>query len=162
MLQPITYFRGKNFFLSNSFPIKVKYQGRMYPSAEHAFQAVKTFNDKERAWIAAATGPGFAKQRGRQVELRQDWDHVKIPLMDAIVREKFASYSLLTAMLVATLDRELIHGNVCGDTYWGVCAGEGKNLLGRILMTVRRDLNMSVGLLIRMQEKGFKTREKSQ
>jgi predicted NAD-dependent protein-ADP-ribosyltransferase YbiA (DUF1768 family) len=50
---------------------------------------------------------------------------------------KFAPGTMRAAMLVSTDDRELIEGNTWGDTYWGVCGGRGKNMLGKLLMEVR-------------------------
>lgn len=51
--------------------------------------------------------------------------------------EKFRQYPELAKKLVATGDAELIYGNTCGDTYWGVFEGEGENNLGKVLMKVR-------------------------
>lgn len=36
---PITSFRGKYDFLSNFYPVKIFYNGRDWPSVEHAYQA---------------------------------------------------------------------------------------------------------------------------
>ena len=47
-------------------------------------------------------------------------------VMEACVRSKFTTDAALGAKLVATAGRELVEGNTWGDTYWGVCDGEGE------------------------------------
>ncbi len=83
-----------------------------------------------------------AKRLGRHVELRPDWEDVKIAIMEEIVRTKFTQNEDLKAMLLATGDLVLEEGNAWGDTFWGVDAKtrEGQNHLGRILMRVREEL----------------------
>ena len=41
-------FRGPWGFLSNMYPSVVGFEGALYPSAEHAFQAAKTLDEEER------------------------------------------------------------------------------------------------------------------
>ena len=31
-----------------------------------------------------------------------------------------------------------------GDRFWGVCSGRGQNMLGRILMEIRKDLRVDL------------------
>lgn len=68
---------------------------------------------------------------------RPDWEEVRISVMEDVQMEKFRQYPELAKKLVATGDAELIYGNTCGDTYWGVFEGEGENNLGKVLMKVR-------------------------
>ena len=60
--------------------------------------------------------------------------------MYEIVLQKFRSTAMYS-LLKSTGEQELVEGNSWGDTYWGVCKGEGKNKLGKILMRVRTELN---------------------
>lgn len=60
--------------------------------------------------------------------------------MADIVTAKFEQNPELAARLIATAPAELIEGNSWGDTYWGVCGGQGENRLGLILMAVRSKL----------------------
>ncbi len=46
----------------------------------------------------------------------------------------------LAQRLLATGDAELVEGNNWGDRFWGICRGEGRNELGKILMKVRDEL----------------------
>jgi predicted NAD-dependent protein-ADP-ribosyltransferase YbiA (DUF1768 family) len=56
-----------------------------------------------------------------------------------IRRQKFKALRLANALL-ATGQAQLVEGNTWNDTYWGVCHGEGLNVLGMLLMQVRADL----------------------
>jgi len=140
----IASFSGEHHFLSNFYFAAVRYEGLEFPTVEHAFQAAKTHDLAERKRIRDCGTPGKAKQLGRRVDLRKDWESVKVAIMEALVRDKFARAPELAAQLLATGDEELVEGNTWHDTFWGVCRGRGKNHLGRILMKVRGDLRASV------------------
>lgn len=77
---------------------------------------------------------------GKAVPLRDDWDEIKVSIMQTLVYLKFVKNKELRDLLLATEPEHLEEGNTWGDTFWGVCKGEGKNLLGRILMDIRRIL----------------------
>ena len=83
-----------------------------------------------------------AKRLGRHVQLRPNWENVKLPIMEDIVRAKFTQNENLKQLLLATGDLVLEEGNTWHDTFWGVDAKtrEGENHLGRILMRVRKEL----------------------
>lgn len=136
----IDRFDGEYSFLSNFYPSPLKF-GRdrlLYPTAEHAFQAMKTHDAVWRNKIRLAPSPGVAKRLGRQCPLREDWDRSKVRVMTAIVRLKFKDPAL-RAKLLATGDEELIEGNYWNDRFWGVCRGKGQNHLGKILMDIREE-----------------------
>lgn len=132
----IDSFKGEFAFLSNFYPSPIVFEGRTYPTSEHAFQAAKSIDDGERARIALLDTPGKAKRAGRKVQLRPDWEQIKRATMHRIVTIKFADPELQHKLL-ATGDAILIEGNTWNDTYWGVCRGKGQNVLGQILMSVR-------------------------
>lgn len=135
----IDRFSGPHRFLSNFYPCHIRYEGIVYPSTEHAFQAAKTMNDLERRVISKMKSSSEAKRAGRRVSLRSDWDRVRLGIMEELNRQKYA-YSDMKKLLLSTGDEELIEGNTWNDTFWGVCNGKGKNHLGRILMRIREDL----------------------
>lgn len=136
----IDRFDGEYRFLSNFWKHPVTYGDATYPNNEAAFQAAKCVDPAQKKMFETMEDPGDAKRAGRRVALRPDWEEIKISVMDAIVRAKFAPGTELAAKLLATGDAELIEGNVWNDTFWGVCRRKGRNELGKILMAVRRDL----------------------
>lgn len=135
----IDKFRGKYWFLSNFYESPIEDENITYPTVEHYFQAQKTLNREEKLKIAKATKPAKAKKMGRQVNLRKDWEDIKLQVMEKALRLKFQDPTL-RKKLIATGDEELIEGNPWEDRYWGVCNGSGKNKLGKLLMKIRKDL----------------------
>ena len=135
----ITAFRGKYFFLSNFYEISVKYKGILYHNTEAAFQAQKCINESDKIKFSNLN-PSEAKKLGRRVNLRSDWEDVKINEMYNIVKEKFIQNSDLLKKLIDTKDTYLEEGNTWGDKIWGTVDGSGNNYLGKILMKVRDEL----------------------
>lgn len=132
-------FHGENRFLSNFSYSDIVYEDQLYPTVEHAFQAAKTLDLQDRYLISMASTPGMAKREGRQVQLRPDWEEIKLEVMAKLLRLKFADPEL-KQLLLATGDDYLEETNTWNDTYWGVCNGVGENHLGRLLMMVREEL----------------------
>ena len=136
----ITSFEPPFSFLSNFYPALVQFEGKIYPTVEHAYQAAKTYSHSYRASIQTAQTAGEAKKRGREAPMWRDWPERKLRVMENLLWQKFLKPDLMV-MLKTTGDRELIEGNYWNDTYWGQCpVGIGDNHLGRLLMKIRKEL----------------------
>lgn len=135
-------FRGKYHFLSNFAKHPVRYDGVLWPSSEHAYQAAKTTDKDEKTAVQLAMTPGKAKSAGKKVTMRPNWDQIKNQVMLEIVRAKFKQNRNIKMKLLATGDAELIESNWWGDDFWGVFEGNGQNKLGKILMQVREELRI--------------------
>jgi ribA/ribD-fused uncharacterized protein len=135
----IDHFAEEHRFLSNFWPAAVVLEGIAFATVEHAYVAAKTLDPAAWQTIVRMASAGQVKRFGRTLELRPDWDDVKLGVMEDLVRQKFRRPDL-AALLKATGDHELVEGNTWGDTFWGVCRGKGSNHLGKILMQVRREL----------------------
>lgn len=133
----INKFEGEHRFLSNFWPAPVALDMVIYPSVEHAYQAAKFPHHRREPFRCGSAGT--AKRMGRCPGVRADWDTVKIEVMRALVKQKFA-WPDLRSKLLATGTRHIEEGNTWGDVFWGTCKGQGRNELGRILMSVRADL----------------------
>ena len=142
----IKEFDGKFAFLSNFYPSSIHQDGITYPTVEHYFQAMKTLNIEQREAIAAAATPGIAKRMGRKVNLRPDWETIKVDVMRTGLRLKFSNCELAQKLL-ATCNEYLIEGNTWHDNCWGDCScprcasTTGRNLLGQLLMEVREEVH---------------------
>lgn len=137
----IDSFRGEYRFLSNFHMCPVSYEGEVYPSVEHAYQAAKTEDWAAREQIRLCPKPGDAKRLGQKVKMRTDFDNIKVDIMRELLRQKFAPGTELAEKLVATGKFcRLVEGNWWGDKFWGVCDGVGQNHLGELLMQIRGEL----------------------
>lgn len=134
-------FEGEYGFLSNfyiDFPLR--YKGIEFSSSESAYMGEKSGEHSDLLRFSELL-PSEAKQEVKKVKLREDWDLVKDYIMFSIVYAKFSQNEELKNLLLETKDFYLEEGNWWGDKYWGVYRGEGKNMLGHILMLVRKKLD---------------------
>lgn len=134
----IDSFQGEYRWLSNFEPVDIVFEGELYPSVEHAYVAAKTLDRETRKGIAKLSSPGAAKRAGRSLQIRADWDAVKLDIMRSLTRQKYL-HAALRRKLLATGDAEIVEGNAWNDTFWGVCNGVGENHLGKIIMEVRSE-----------------------
>ncbi len=133
-------------FLSNFYPSTVLFNGMKFVTVEHAFQAAKALDTRERILIQMAKTPNEARRLGQKVALRKDWESVKVKIMTDLCCNKFNRHPILREALRETGSKYLEESNHWGDKFWGVAykpgstVGVGKNVLGRILMTIRDNL----------------------
>lgn len=143
----IIRFDKEHRFLSNFFYVPggvySEEDGIIYPTVEHAYQAAKTKDKLAKIFIKQLLTPNEAKQYGRDLELRDDWQLVREDIMKDLILIKFRNNDL-RKKLISTEDAELIEGNNWGDAFWGQILkkgsnkpGKGLNKLGKILMEVR-------------------------
>lgn len=146
-------------FLSNFYPCSIEYEGVVYPSLEHGYQAAKTLNPKEREkFLYAGVTAGRAKRMGEAInqsgKRRADWMEVNVDIMRDLLMQKFYP-TILRRKLLCTFSANLVEGNWWHDCWWGLCYGGqpdgfdgrkckqwphepvGENWLGRLLMETR-------------------------
>lgn len=134
----IDKFEGNYHFLSNFYNAPITYENITYKNNEAAFQAQKELS---RSIEFEHLPPNKAKSLGRRVNLRKDWNEIKIQVMYELVLAKFTQNTNLQDKLIETDNAKLIEGNWWNDTFWGVCNGKGRNELGTILEKVRSELD---------------------
>lgn len=140
----IAGFRENYRFLSNFYPAPVLFEGVLYPTSEHAYQASKFPKGGARRQAICSLKPREAKRYGQTANLDPDWNTRKFSVMEEIIREKFGRHKTLAQKLLETGDEELIELTTWDDTTWGVIEVEGKflgqNNLGKCLMKIREEL----------------------
>ncbi|MBV9469199.1 MAG: NADAR family protein [Abitibacteriaceae bacterium] len=141
---PIYFYstRGEYDCFSNFSPHPFKLDGKEWPTSEHYFQAQKFAGTEHVEAIRAARTPKQAAEMGRERKrpLRPDWEAVKDDVMRKAVLKKFQTHAAIRDTLLATGDEVLIE-KTSHDYYWGCgTKGDGKNMLGLILMEVREQL----------------------
>jgi len=140
----IEFYHAKDRYacLSNFSPHPFRLDGAEWPTVEHFFQAAKFPGHAHAERIRRAATPREAKRLGRtrQVKLRADWEQVKDDLMRRAVLAKFTQHADLRAILLDTGEEVLVENSPI-DSYWGAGrSGDGRNMLGVILMEVRNTL----------------------
>lgn len=136
----INSFKGEYFFLSNFYPVEILYKKQIFLCVEAAYQASKFTDPKIQSNFLNKSGSDSKKlAKLHNKYIRSDWDTRKVSVMEELLRIKFSN-TLLRTRLLDTEGEELVEGNWWGDTFWGVCNGEGENHLGKLLMKIRKDL----------------------
>lgn len=126
-------------WMSNFFPCRVEWEGRVYGSSEAAYQSAK-YPLGERD-VFTTLDPDSAKKLSRTKPYdTAAWEARKERSMAEIVWAKFTQNPDLAAQLLATGKRHLEETNWWGDQIWGVYHGQGKNKLGLLLMETRERL----------------------
>lgn len=129
-------------WLSNSAPYPISLEGVMWYTAEHYFQAHKYHNELVQREIRKQRSPLEIASvvRKARVRVMADWDEVKLRVMRTAVRAKFTQIPELRKLLLNTGDAVLVdHSDE--DSYWSDGGdGDGRNMLGVILMEIRDEL----------------------
>lgn len=88
--------------------------------------------------------PGQAKREGRRIKIREDWNDIRVPLMEEVQKAKYTDDEL-AMRLILTGTHPLVEKNNWGDNFWGAVWNEsttswaGLNVLGNILMNIREE-----------------------
>lgn len=134
---------------SNLFRRTVVFEDRVYPTAEHAYQAGKARKDSVKEWILNAPTPALVAMAAHGLyswDIVPDWSQIKFDRMRRVLRAKFTQHHDLKELLLSTGDARLVEaGTVLNEVnrVWGEVNGKGKNMLGVMLMELRAEFRQS-------------------
>ena len=139
------YGRGPYWPFSNFYPAGFSTEGKWYPTSEHYFQSMKFAGNSELMEKVRCKGTpteAAIMGRDRSLPLRPDWEEVKDDVMFEALSHKFNGVSSVSSdiirLLVSTGNEEIIEDSP-NDFYWGWGRDHsGKNMLGKLLMRLRR------------------------
>ena len=140
----IEQFKDEYRWLSNFwfFDKPMKYQSMSFATNEHFYVAMKTKDLDIRMQVSDHPLKGV-KKFGQGIEVREDWDEIKLDVMLYGLRYKFSENNpKLRQQLIDTEDIHIQEGNYWNDVFWGVClkTDQGENNLGKLLMQVREEI----------------------
>ncbi len=129
-------------FANTPFTMQLKAGTYRFANAEAAFQVCKvlpmTVADIERFRIMPAN---IARNEGKKVALRPDWDTARLDAMRWVLKAKFASPLCREALLAYPVDTEFIH-IAPWDGFWGTGKdGHGQNMMGQMIGELRKKLS---------------------
>lgn len=130
-------------YMSNFSRHSLIVNGVEYKTSEHYFQSKKAEGTPYEQTIINAEKPSEAAKlgRSRDFKLREDWEQIKDDVMRKAVLAKFEQHSDIREKLLSTGNAILVEDTI-DDYYWGRGTnGFGKNMLGIILMEVRKQLS---------------------
>ncbi|KAI0002454.1 hypothetical protein BJV74DRAFT_600172 [Russula compacta] len=136
------YHRGKPYFEFTNFSLhSMEYDGKIYATAEHLYQAFKFMKTDQTLAELIRTQPSARAARReagfQRAHQRPDWFDVNVEAMDVVLQAKFTQHDDLQEKLLETGNRELIEDSP-DDGFWGRGSdGRGRNELGKALMRLR-------------------------
>jgi len=135
-------FKGHKSPLSNFYPVLLKINGKHFKSAEAAYQYSKaeTMGNKEagKRILQAETALQAMKIASR-IKTNERWLHKKFGVMENIIKEKIKVCPAARDILLNSGSKMIIEDT--HHEFWGRgSSGQGKNLLGKIWMEFRTQL----------------------
>jgi ribA/ribD-fused uncharacterized protein len=132
---------------SNLYPRPVQFEEKLYPTAEHAYQAGKALKPKVRDWILSAPSPALAAMAAHGLytwDVTPNWAAIKFDRMRRVLRAKFEQHPDLREILLGTGQARLVEAGTVNNAVnrlWGEVNGVGQNMLGVMLMELRTELS---------------------
>ena len=136
----VVKFYGYRHPLSNFYKSDFRIGSFIYPTVEHYFQSQKSISHHEKLEIIMADTPKEAKDMGKHVKIKNDWESKRLLYMWKGLGAKFTQNEYLKKYLLDTGDAELIEDSPY-DPFWGRGKDRnGKNMMGKMLMELRKEL----------------------
>lgn len=136
---------------SNLYRRPISFEGREYPTAEHAYQAGKARKDEVKEWLLNAPTPSLVAMAAHGLyvwDVNPDWAKTKFFRMKSLLIAKFSQNEDFGALLLSTGNTRLVEAgktNNAVNRLWGEVNGKGENKLGILLMEVREELAAEIG-----------------
>lgn len=131
---------------SNLFRRPVKFEGETFPTSEHAYQAGKARKPEVKRWLMAAPSPALLAMAAHGLyywDVAPGWSQTKFGRMRRVLHAKFTQHPDLLDLLLSTGDAKLIETATVDNEVnrlWGEVNGQGRNMLGEMLMELRLQL----------------------
>jgi ribA/ribD-fused uncharacterized protein len=92
---PIRFYTPKYYVFNNFSAHAIEYEGKLYPTSEHAYQAAKCTEPRGLEEIRNARSPLQAKILANETygaARDPDWEGKKVGILEAILRAKLAQH----------------------------------------------------------------------
>lgn len=131
---------------SNLYRREIEFEGEVFATSEHAYQAGKARKPAVRKWLMDAPSPSLLAMAAHGLyywDIAPGWSTTKFDRMRAVLRAKFTQHPDLRDLLLSTGDAKLVETATVDNEVnrlWGEVNGVGRNMLGVLLMELRTDL----------------------
>ncbi len=126
-------------FLSNLYKKPIIFEGKEFPTGEHAYQYGKFKDDEVREWAMKTPKPHLLSILAHGLfswDIVANWSKIKVNRMYNVLKVKFTDNDLMEKLL--NTGRSILIENSKTDSFWGIGRrGKGKNMLGKLLMEIR-------------------------
>lgn len=136
---------------SNLHRRPIEFEGLVFATSEHAYQAGKARKPEVRDWVLSAPSPALVAMAAHGLyywDIAPGWSRTKFDRMRGVLRAKFTQHEDLRNLLLGTGDARLVESATVDNEVnrlWGEVNGEGRNMLGTLLMELREELRKEDG-----------------
>ena len=140
-------FYPREFFVFDNFSsFRVLVDDVLYPTVEHAYQAIKFLESAPE--IAKEITECYSAHDAQKIayankdKQRKDWDDIKLDVMEKLLRLKLDQNPYVKKKLLQTGDL-LICEDSPKDSFWGIGYNrDGRNELGKLWMKLRDEIRV--------------------
>jgi len=131
---------------SNLFRREIEFEGEVFATSEHAYQAGKPRKAAVKKWLMEAPSPALLAMAAHGLyywDVNPGWSTSKFDRMRGVLRAKFTQHPDLRGLLLSTGDARLVESATVDNEVnrlWGEVNGVGRNMLGVLLMELRDQL----------------------
>jgi ribA/ribD-fused uncharacterized protein len=138
------FFLSGWYVFDNFAPFQVEWRDKLYPTAEHAYQAAHfTDTNPELAEkVRLTSSPREASDFANLNSMHDDpeWKEKRLSIMEEIVRCKLNQHLYVKQILIESKDKFIVEMND-DDAFWGWGRDHnGENHLGQIWMNLRSEI----------------------
>jgi ribA/ribD-fused uncharacterized protein len=142
----INFYTPKFYVFNNFSAHAIEFRGKLYPTAEHAYQAAKCTDPEGQGAIRQARSPLQAKRLANETckaARDPDWGNKRLEVVEEILRTKLAQHPEAQEALRESGDEEIVEDSPI-DYFWGAGAdGTGQNMFGKLWMKIRDEGNQA-------------------
>jgi predicted NAD-dependent protein-ADP-ribosyltransferase YbiA (DUF1768 family) len=132
-----TYF-STGFNNDSDFSVMIPGFG-LFPTATSAFNAFKDPNNiKYVGSLEMTLDIDEIYRISSTCNVRKDWEKIRESIMYLVLKHKFDQHKIIRNNLISTGLRPIIV--LSDDVFWGRLEGVGHNMLGKLLMKLRKNL----------------------
>lgn len=152
MVDEIRFYRASERpygAFSNLYRRQIEFEGEVFATSEHAYQAGKARKREVRRWLMEAPTPALLAMAAHGLyywDIAPGWSQTKFDRMRAVLHAKFTQHEDLQELLLSTGEAHLIESATVDNEVnrlWGEVNGQGRNMLGTMLMELRTALRGS-------------------
>lgn len=151
----VCFYEQDFYVLSNFSAFTLIWEGLRFDTLEAAYHWEKfraysfvpaRIEVQEAIRLAPSAHEAFKIAQEEKFRRVPDWEDIKVYTMACLLRAKVDQHEYVRRKLLATGDRELVE-NSWRDDFWGWGPnGDGQNMLGKLWMDVRSELQAEAAL----------------
>lgn len=140
----IGFYTREFYCLDNFSAFKIMYEGVLFSTVEHAYQAYKfkdtapeIFDEIVQAYSAVETKKIADRNKDK---IASNWDEIKVDLMEKFLRAKLTQNPSIKEKLLQSKDCVICEDSD-KDSFWGIGPNrDGQNQLGKLWMKLRAEI----------------------